>query len=142
MQAILLSSRVAQGWSLPNVLKPAFAGALLGVIALWVPEVLGVGSETLRLIFVQGAFAADELLVLLALKLIATALCLGFGFAGGVFSPALLIGSLFGALFATLLGIIFGDAVALSSIAVYAVCGMIAVSAPVIGPINHGSDRS
>ncbi|WP_225307622.1 chloride channel protein [Nitrincola iocasae] len=133
MQAILLASRVAQRWSLPNVFKPAFAGALLGLMALWVPEILGVGGETLRLIFVEGSFGAADLLILLVLKLIATALCLGFGFAGGVFSPALLIGSLFGALFGTLLGMVLGDSVALSSLAVYAVCGMIAVTAPVIG---------
>ncbi|WP_417580606.1 chloride channel protein [Nitrincola sp.] len=133
MQAILLASRVAQHLSLPSVFKPAFAGALLGLMALWVPEILGVGGETLRLIFVEGSFGAVDLLTLLVLKLIATALCLGFGFAGGVFSPALLIGSLFGALFATLLGMVLGDTLMLSSLAVYAICGMIAVSAPVIG---------
>lgn len=133
MQAILLFNRVAQSWALPNIFKPAFAGALVGLIALWVPEILGVGADTLRLIFVEGNFGAGQLLILLVLKLFATALCLGFGFAGGVFSPALLIGSLFGALFGTVLSMIFTDTITLSNLAVYAVCGMIAASAPVIG---------
>ena len=40
----------------------------------------------------------ESSLLLLVAKILATALCIGFGFAGGVFSPALLIGVLFGAL--------------------------------------------
>jgi len=64
-------------------------------------------------------------------KLLLTALCLGFGFAGGVFSPALLIGTLFGALVGSGAEWLVGDQH--SQITVYAVCGMVAVTSPVIG---------
>jgi CIC family chloride channel protein len=130
MQSIFVVGRFARRLPLPSVFKPAIAGAVLGLTALWVPEILGVGTETLRFAFIDGAFGHWELLLVLVLKLLATAWCLGMGFSGGVFSPALVIGSLFGALFGTLVGTWVG---ATSELVVYAVCGMVAVTAPVIG---------
>ena len=70
------------------------------------------------------------------LKILLTALCIGFGFAGGVFSPALLIGAMFGALVGGLADIVLVDmfaATARSAISLYAICGMVAVTSPVIG---------
>ena len=131
MSAILQMGRWAEKIPLPSASKPMLAGAVLGLVALWVPEILGIGFETLRLSFTDGAYGIWTLLLILVLKLLATAWCLGMGFSGGVFSPALLVGSLFGALFGSVLGMLMGDN--LSVIAVYAVCGMVAVTAPVIG---------
>ena len=130
MQSILWVSRFARTLPLPIITRPAFAGAMLGVMALWVPEILGNGGESLRFSLIGEAFSRWELLVLLVLKILATAWCLGMGFAGGVFSPALLIGSLFGALFGSLVATLGGSS---SAVVVYAVCGMVAVTAPVIG---------
>jgi len=131
MSALLRMARVAGRTKVPAVLRPALAGLGLGLTALWVPDILGMGSETLRLAFIEGAFTQWELLLVMTLKLLATAWCLGMGFAGGVFSPALVIGSLFGALFGSVVGSLLG--LDLSSLVVYAVCGMVAVTAPVIG---------
>jgi CIC family chloride channel protein len=133
MRSILIAGQLAARIRCPSVCKPAVAGAGLGLAALWVPEIMGTGSETLRFAFIPGAFSFSELILILLLKCLATAWCLGMGFAGGVFSPALVVGSLFGALFATLLGLIVGDTVVMSDLVVYAVCGMVAVTAPVIG---------
>jgi CIC family chloride channel protein len=131
MSALLRMARVAKRMKVPAVLRPAVAGLGLGLTALWVPDILGMGSETLRLAFIEGAFTQWELLLVMTLKLLATAWCLGMGFAGGVFSPALVIGSLFGALFGSVVGSLLG--LDLSALVVYAVCGMVAVTAPVIG---------
>ena len=131
MHAILGVARLARRLPMPAVGKPALAGMTLGLVALWVPEILGIGAQTLRFAFIEGAFASWELLLVLVLKLLATAWCLGMGFSGGVFSPALVIGSLFGALFGTVLGLLLGGGT--SPIVVFAVCGMVAVTAPVIG---------
>ena len=68
--------------------------------------------------------------MLVIAKLLLTALCLGFGFAGGIFSPSLLIGILFGALCWNLLGI---AGVETSGIAVYAICSMLALASAIIG---------
>ncbi len=125
------SGRLARRVSLPLVLRPAAAGLVLGVVALEVPEVLGMGKETLRFATIEGAFRLDELALITAAKVGTTALCIGFGFVGGVFSPALLIGILFGALFGSALPLVPG--LATSGVVVYAICGMMAVTSPVIG---------
>lgn len=131
MQAILAIGRTAARLPLPGWLKPALAGAGLGLMALSVPDILGMGGETLRFAFIDGAYGRPELLLILVLKIFATALCLGMGFSGGVFSPALVIGALFGALFGSMLATV--TAADTSTLVVYAVCGMVAVTAPVIG---------
>lgn len=131
MALIGLSGRMAQRSRVPASLRPALAGLLLGLVALQIPEVLGIGKETLRFATIEGAFESSELAVLVAAKLAVTALCVGFGFVGGVFSPALLIGVLFGALF----GMVWPEVVPLahSGIVPYAICGMMALTSPVIG---------
>ncbi|WP_290652484.1 chloride channel protein [Aquisalimonas sp.] len=131
VHAILGVGRMAARMPLPPAVRPAIAGAALGLTALWVPDILGMGQETLRLATIDGAFGGAELALVLVLKLLATAVCIGMGFGGGVFSPALVVGTLFGALCGSLVGLVVGDQGA--SLAVYAVCGMVAVTAPVIG---------
>ncbi len=131
MHAILGVGRLAGSLPLRPELRPALAGALLGLTALWVPDILGMGQETLRFATIAGAFGGGELLLVLILKVAATALCLGMGFSGGVFSPALVIGTLFGALCGTLVASLSGGPQ--DTFIFYAVCGMVAVTAPVIG---------
>ena len=116
---------------LPRPLKTGLAGLAVGVTALWLPDVLGIGAEVLRFATIEGAFTPLELVVLVAAKIVLTALCLGFGFAGGLFSPALLIGILFGALVWT--GVDAVPTVETSGIVPYAICGMMAVTSSVIG---------
>ncbi len=131
MRAVLATERLARRSPIPPLLRPATAGALLGVLAIWLPEILGIGSETLRFTIIPEAFGTLELALLLVAKIGATALCLGFGFTGGVFSPALLIGALFGALAGhAAVALVPGAA---DSAGVYAICGMAAVTSPVIG---------
>ncbi|HSS64508.1 MAG TPA: chloride channel protein [Gammaproteobacteria bacterium] len=131
MRAVLLAGELSRRLALPGPLKTALAGLAVGLVALQIPDVLGIGKEVLRFAIIENAFAAPELAAILVAKLLLTALCLGFGFAGGVFSPALLIGILFGALAGTGAEWVYGDHH--SHIAIYAVCGMVAVTSPVIG---------
>lgn len=131
MKAILICSAVVGQSRLPPALRPMVAGLILGMVALQLPDVLGIGQETLRFATIDGAFKITELTLILVAKLAVTALCLGFGFAGGVFSPALLIGILFGALFGTALDDL--TSIEHSGIVPYAVCGMMAMTSPVIG---------
>jgi len=131
MWLVQAAGRMARQSRLPPILRPALAGLLLGAVALQVPEVLGVGKETLRFATIEGAFAMPELALLVVTKMLLTALCIGFGFAGGVFSPALLVGILAGALFGT--AVVEFLPLAQSGIVPYAICGMMAVTSPVIG---------
>ena len=131
MRAILVSTRIARRLPIADYLKPMLAGALLGIVAIGLPDILGIGKETLRFAVIDHAYSSGELALLLVAKILATALCIGFGFAGGVFSPALLTGILFGALAGNGAELALGEL--RSDVAIYAICGMVAVASAVMG---------
>ena len=130
MRLTLAMSKAGQKLPVPPMYRPALAGLLVGLVALGLPDILGTGSEVLRFATIEGAFTNSELALLVFSKIVLTAICVGFGFAGGVFSPSLLIGILFGALFWSSLEV---TGVSNSGLAVYAICGMMALTSPVIG---------
>jgi CIC family chloride channel protein len=121
----------AEKLTIPAACKPMIAGFILGLVALQVPDVLGAGIDLLHLASIPGVFSAEELATLLLFKFLVTLLCIGFGFAGGVIFPALLIGMLFGSLFAVLVPELMLDEY--SELSIYAICGMVALASPVIG---------
>jgi len=131
MWLLTTTARLARQLPVPTTLRPMLAGLGLGAVGLWIPEVLGIGKETLRFATIEGAFRIDELALLVVAKMLATALCVGFGFVGGVFSPALLIGILAGALYGLALPELLP--LAQSGLVPYAISGMMAVTSPVIG---------
>ena len=124
------AARTVAASGLPVWARPMVGGVLLGLIGTQFPQVMGLGEDVLWDAFLW-AFPVGLLLALVAFKLLATSISLGFGFSGGVFAPALYVGALFGlAVGAVLLGW-FPDLV--SSPAIYAVAGMGAVVSCVIG---------
>ena len=134
MRSIFLAQQVAAKLPVPIWFKPAIAGLIVGIIAIWLPQVMGIGYG-----FTEWAILGQfdlKLLILIGLaKILATALCLGFGFSGGVFSPALVLGATVGASY----GLIAADVFPLlaSDVGVYTVVGMGAVAAAVLGaPIS------
>ncbi|MDL0430438.1 chloride channel protein [Marinobacter sp. TBZ242] len=131
MLLLRFSDKAARYYIAPVWARPAAAGLIVGLVALWIPEVLGIGQETLRFATIEGAFGIGELALIIVAKLALTALCVGFGFVGGVFSPALLIGILFGAFYGLVLPYI--APVPHSGLVVYAICGMMALASSVIG---------
>ena len=76
-------------------LQPAAGGLLVGLIALFVPEVLGVGYEYVDTVL-GGDFVLKSVVLLGILKIIATPACYGSGNAGGIFGPSLFIGAMIG----------------------------------------------
>jgi CIC family chloride channel protein len=74
---------------------PAAGGLLVGLLALPVPGVLGVGYNLVS-DALNGQLALKMMLVLLVLKLLATSTSYGSGNAGGIFGPALFIGAMLG----------------------------------------------
>lgn len=130
MHAILGAQRAARRLPGPDLLHPCAAGLLLGLAGLWLPELLGMGFALLDDVTSGTELPLGLIAVLLAGRLLASALALGLGFSGGVFAPALVIGALFGSLMGQLLAPLdLGPAAP----ALFATCGMVAVTAPVIG---------
>jgi chloride channel protein, CIC family len=134
MRSIEVTQTLASKLPGPTWYRPAIAGLGVGAIALVFPHVLGVGyGLTESAMTMQFGF---WMIIGIALaKIIATALSLGFGFAGGVFSPALVIGALTGSAFGILATSVFPEFS--SGPDAYALVGMGAVAAAVLGaPIS------
>ena len=121
------------GW---RPLVVGFGGLLVGAIAVFFPEVIGVGYETTNLALSSG-FGENLLLIgaLLIAKTIASAISFGAGFAGGVFSPSLCIGALTGSLFGLLIVTFFPELEINPN--AYSIVAMGAVAGAVLGaPIS------
>ncbi len=77
--------------------RMALGGLIVGAISINHPYVWGNGQGALHLIL-DTDWVWSVLLVLLAMKLAATAATIGSGAVGGVFTPTLLVGAVIGAL--------------------------------------------
>ncbi|MCG6891555.1 MAG: chloride channel protein [Gammaproteobacteria bacterium] len=131
MKSLKYCARLSARVKIPAPLKPMLAGFVTALIALQVPEVLGAGQDVFREAILGNSYSADSLLLILSAKMLVTVICIGFGFAGGVIFPSMLIGVLFGALFALLVPELLLDSY--SGVSDYAICGMVAIMSPVIG---------
>ncbi len=132
--AIIGTDWMSRHMKLPIFMRPVLGGFLVGLIALAFPQVLGVGYEaTDRAI--TGELDLWLMLALIVAKTMATAITLGSRMGGGVFSPALYLGAMTGGAFGIMALSVFPDRV--SDSALYAIIGMGAVAAAVLGaPIS------
>lgn len=130
MRAILAVDAGMSRTPIPKWLQPAIGGLLLGLLALEVPQVLGVGFTTAD-VALRGGFALDFLLILIAAKIVAVAISIGFGFGGGVFSPSLVLGATVGGAFGFVAGGIFPEL--FSGVPAYALIGTGALAGAVMG---------
>jgi chloride channel protein, CIC family len=97
-----------------HILQPAAAGAIIGVIGIWYPQVMGAGYEHMDEAM-HDQYAWSTLAVLAGLKLLSTVLSFASGTPGGLFAPTLFMGAMLGG----------------------AVCGVARMIAPdVTGPIG------
>ncbi len=119
---------------IPLFVRPGIAGVFIGTMALYYPLSLGVGYEGTSLALNEGLPIA-LITALLVAKVLGGAIALGSGFCGGVFSPALFIGAMLGAVFWFVIETL-APAHA-SSQGVYSVVGMAAVASAMLGaPIS------
>ncbi|SDZ79745.1 chloride channel protein, CIC family [Desulfuromusa kysingii] len=92
--------------ALPNWLKPALGGLLLGILAMFVPQVLGSGYGWVQAAL-YGQMALWVMLVVAIAKVVATSLTISSGGSGGVFAPSLVIGAMLGGTFGATAEILF-----------------------------------
>jgi CIC family chloride channel protein len=90
MRAFFLRLPQRRAW-----VYPVFGGIVVGIMGVFVPQVLGVGygyvGEALN-----GNMALKLMLILVVLKLIGVTTSYASGNAGGIFGPALFIGAMLG----------------------------------------------
>ncbi|KGX69212.1 CBS domain protein [Burkholderia pseudomallei TSV28] len=82
----------------PLPVRLAAGGLIVGVISVWVPDVWGNGYSVVNAIL-HAPWTWQALVVVLVLKLIATAATAGSGAIGGIFTPTLFVGAVVGSLF-------------------------------------------
>jgi CIC family chloride channel protein len=131
---VKIMHRLAEKLPIPKWSRPALGGLIVGAIAIPLPHVLGIGYGV-----TESALAGVMPLALLAMivvaKLVATAVSLGFGFGGGVFSPSLVIGATLGCAYGVLVTSLAPEIS--SNPGAYGVIGMGAMAAAVLGaPIS------
>lgn len=128
LRSLSASDRVFGKIPGPVWIRPIAGGLLVGVVGFLVPEVFGVGYETVQQVL-HGDFVARNLAVILVAKLIAFALTRGSGGASGAFSPSLFLGAALGGVFGVVVAVIFPGAT--GGAGAYALVAMAAVYAAV-----------
>lgn len=95
----MVSARRPTGWRLVPAITAAFP--VTGLVALWHPQLLGNGKDLAAAGF-AGAGSLGLLLALGVVKPLVTALCLGSGATGGLFTPTLATGAMLGGAFGSI----------------------------------------
>jgi H+/Cl- antiporter ClcA len=113
---------LTQPWGL--TIRFLIAGSATGIIAVLVPQVMGLGYDTLNAA-VLGQIPMTLLLTIMIAKLLATAISVGCGMPAGLIGPSLVIGAVGGSLMAIFLHQAMG--VPLENTNLYALIGMSAM---------------
>ena len=86
---------------IPKILKPALGGAILGIIAFFVPQIMDGGYGWIQAAM-EGKIFWGLMLLLVFMKILATSATISSGGSGGVFGPSVFIGAMLGGAFGSL----------------------------------------
>ncbi|MEM7269359.1 MAG: chloride channel protein [Pseudomonadota bacterium] len=129
-----MADRVQTTIRTPVWVRPMAAGAILGLIAIPFPHIIGVGYETTS-DALTGTLTLWGAIVFACVKGAAVCVTYAGRMGGGVFSPALMMGALTGLAFGHVAVAAFPDISGAEGL--YALAGMGAVAAAVLGaPIS------
>ncbi|NLJ99666.1 MAG: chloride channel protein [Clostridia bacterium] len=87
----------------PYLLNALLGGTVLGIFALYLPQVLGEGYEYMEQVF-NKEHIFTFIFIMLGVKIFATAITINSGGSGGFFAPALYFGVMLGGLFSSYFG--------------------------------------
>ncbi|HEY8193684.1 MAG TPA: chloride channel protein [Hyphomicrobium sp.] len=130
MRGVTATEHVFHNSGVRTALRPVAGGLLVAAIAISVPHVLGSGHDAMALMLKESWPLATLTAVLVA-KIAASALSLGSGFRGGLFSTSLFLGMVTGTIAGQIgqhLGVF-----AASDIGIMSLVGMASFGAAVIG---------
>lgn len=104
MKLVTYFEHTIRALQMPEWVRPVLGGAVLSLLAHAFPQVLGSGEGAIDN-HLHNDWPFLALIGLLAAKILASSVCIGSGFRGGLFSSSLLIGCVFGQIFGTIAGI-------------------------------------
>mgnify|MGYP003970982833 FL=1 len=115
--------------TIPGLYKPAIGGLIVGMISIFMPQILGNGYDVMEQALTGQMFWGLAFL-LVFMKIMCTSITLGSGGMGGIFAPSLFIGAMLGTAFGSSIHFIFPTLSA--SARTYSVVGMGAVAGAVM----------
>ncbi|MBT4375180.1 MAG: chloride channel protein [Nitrospina sp.] len=115
--------------TIPGLYKPAIGGLIVGMISIFMPQILGNGYDVMEQALTGQMFWGLAFL-LVFMKIMCTSITLGSGGMGGIFAPSLFIGAMLGTAFGSSIHFIFPTLSA--SAGTYSVVGMGAVAGAVM----------
>ncbi|UTW03533.1 chloride channel protein [Amphritea atlantica] len=124
---IMIQTQKSVSW--PMGVRLLVAGLLTGLVAIWYPQVMGLGYDTVSEVM-QGNTGLTLLAGLLISKWLLTPIVLGLGIPGGLIGPSLYVGAVAGATFAVLIAPYTGESH--SGVGFYAMLGMGAMMGAVL----------
>ncbi len=86
---------------LNGILKTMAGGLIIGLMGVFVPQIYGVGYNTMNMALL-GKLPWLAMLGLVFMKMLATSVSLGSGGSGGIFAPSLFLGTMTGGFFGAL----------------------------------------
>lgn len=92
---IFFNNNLYEKIDLPNWTKPAIAGFAIGIVGLFLPEILSSGNVPVDALL-QSKFTLSMIFIIFVGKFIITPFCFGSGAAGGIFLPMLMLGAFLG----------------------------------------------
>ncbi len=102
IRLLYLAQDIFHSWHVPRPVHTAAAGLIVGLTGLALPQILGVGYDTLGTVLSSAGVSLMLLVALMTAKLIMTPVSLGGEFPGGVIAPSLFIGAMLGGAVGTL----------------------------------------
>lgn len=114
---------------LPTLVRFTIIGASTGAVAVAVPEVMGLGYDTLESAML-GQLSLQVLVAVIAAKIVATAISTGLGMPGGLIGPVLVVGGCVGGVLGFTGNALYPEAA--SSAGFYVTLGMAAMMAAVL----------
>ena len=119
---IQLTTRIAKvSTPHPYWLRLLSAGVFTGVCAIGIPQVMGIGYDTITDALL-GNLGVGLLLIIVVIKILTTSVAVGLGVPAGIIGPTLFIGAAVGAMFGILVQALFPDTSSHSGM--YALLGM------------------
>jgi CIC family chloride channel protein len=91
------TERLAARLPVKQPFTAAIGAAIVGIGAIFLPEITGNGYEVINLVL-DSALVAKTMAILLVGKMLATAISVGSGTPGGTFTPSLFLGAALGGL--------------------------------------------
>ncbi len=108
LRLLRVSERLFSSLPWPLWARLGLGGAVVGLLAIFYPEVCGNGYSVVNAVL-QQHYVWGALAVVLVFKVVATAATFGSGAVGGVFTPTLFIGACLGSLLAGVFGPFWGE---------------------------------